>query len=588
MTVVAPRPYYIADFDGEADYVYSSRLIVAGETPIHVSHPGTPIQYLGAMLMRVTGSGVADTQTFLNASYFFILFSLIVSLGIFTRLVLNNVSYSLALIVIASIVVWPSFLTFMNYWGSEIFLIVIGLPTLGLVWVVMHQNREPTRSQIVYIGIGIGLGVAVKASSIPLALVLIASTTFTVVMAWAKNSKFAEYRELPKLVFTCLLKISPLFIAAAITFIVAIAPVANKMWSFIHEIYRRNNGPGAESANPIYSLFGDLIEQAPYYTTFVVISALAIIIGISLLAVRQRASEVDPSPHEEPNFNHAGAVFLLVLAVIAGVTVGLRGGVSTMNGSLADPGTILRQLTPIALLSPVALLYAAELIPANLQRQPFMRLNRIRGPLVGTVGVIAIIGAMVGYANWRSQTNSMKIHRLEVITQTVEELAPNGTRIAMFEMKEGGKPLFHFANDHSYSKDYFEDDLVAIFPRYTFLRFTSLVDSFSDRELVQVDLADLSDPILHTGLLRPVERMFELWRDWDPNTNWGTNNVISGGLDGPPVSAVAYSDHLFTTGITYTEAELDSVLEQAFGPITERRELKIEGVDWNFIAFTTE
>jgi len=407
-------------------------------------------------------------------------------------------------------------------------------------------------------------------------------------MACAKNSKYAGYQDLPKLIFTSLIKISPILIAAGITFIIAVAPVANKMWLFIGGIYQRTGDPGAGSVSLILQFVGDIIEFAPYYTAFVAIAALIFTIGIALLAVRRITSEAGSSPHDESSFNHAGAVFLLVLGVAAGAAAGLSDGVSTMNGSIADPGQILRQMTPIALLSPIALLYGGELISTNWQHQPYMRLNRIGGPLVGTVGIIVLLGAMVSYANWRSQTASTKIHRLEVITQTVEELAPNGTRIAMLEMEEGGKPMFHYLNDFEYSSDYFEDELAAIFPRYTFLRLDILVDSLSDEAVVERDPVSLADTVRHTGLLRPVERLFELWRDWDPKTNWGTNNVISGGLDGPPVSVVAYSDHLITTAIPYTEAELDSILEQAFGPIRERRELNIEGADWNFIAFTTK
>jgi hypothetical protein len=176
---LSPRPYYVQahSFDIENDYVYNSKMILETGTPHHVLHPGTPVQYLGAGIMALVGTGIEKTQTFLNVGYLVILIAIIGSFATFTKIALAKTSFTVALLSLGALMIWPPLLSLLNYWGSEVFLICIGLVATAMVWPSIDQNREPRTKENIILGILLGIGLTVKFTFIPLALILVISLT---------------------------------------------------------------------------------------------------------------------------------------------------------------------------------------------------------------------------------------------------------------------------------------------------------------------------------------------------------------------------------------------------------------------------
>ena len=70
MTYVQPRPYFLTTItDVECDYYYNSKLVFFRGTPNNVNHPGTPIYYIGSLIMLIAGHDIAETQIFFNYAY---------------------------------------------------------------------------------------------------------------------------------------------------------------------------------------------------------------------------------------------------------------------------------------------------------------------------------------------------------------------------------------------------------------------------------------------------------------------------------------------------------------------------------------
>lgn len=173
---LAPRPYFVREMDLEPDYYYNSLVAHAGDPVPGTHHPGTPVYYLGALLLTVSGTGVENTQRFFTLSYFVIALLTGAGLVAFVRLTLRRTPFGISLLALASILVWPPWLTFMNHFGSESFIVAFGMPTLAVFWKSLECGGVSRRRLLLASGVGVGLCLATKMTFLPVAAALGAAT----------------------------------------------------------------------------------------------------------------------------------------------------------------------------------------------------------------------------------------------------------------------------------------------------------------------------------------------------------------------------------------------------------------------------
>ena len=123
--LISPRPYYYTqEIDIEHDYYYNARLINAGLPLRNFHHPGTPIYSLGAGILKVSGAAPDQAQRFFTISHLLVVLLCAVSIAIFVGITLKRIPWGVSLLAVASIVAWPTFLTYLDHYGAEAFIVV--------------------------------------------------------------------------------------------------------------------------------------------------------------------------------------------------------------------------------------------------------------------------------------------------------------------------------------------------------------------------------------------------------------------------------------------------------------------------------
>ncbi len=64
---LASGPYFLsANFDPDYAYLFNALNIAVGLAPVHTDHPGTPVQLLGALWIKLNNAGASDVDTAVN------------------------------------------------------------------------------------------------------------------------------------------------------------------------------------------------------------------------------------------------------------------------------------------------------------------------------------------------------------------------------------------------------------------------------------------------------------------------------------------------------------------------------------------
>lgn len=158
---VSPRPYSIQESDGENTYYYGGRLILEGQQPPAV-HPGTPIFFLSAALLKIIGSDVSRTQTVLNIGYMIIGLVNALALAFFIMRLPKKTPASVALLCGGIIITLPPFLSHLNYFTTDAFLIAATLPPVILLWNAFLGEQPLTKKLLIIAGIMFGFATAIK------------------------------------------------------------------------------------------------------------------------------------------------------------------------------------------------------------------------------------------------------------------------------------------------------------------------------------------------------------------------------------------------------------------------------------------
>jgi hypothetical protein len=167
-----PRAYWLFETDIEADYYYNARLLYHGYPVDGTYHPGTPIYYLGYVLMLIFGDEIERTQLVLTAGRLLAATVGSVCLFISLRLLRHKVRPVTAVGAAALMLAWPPTIGYLDYWGSDAFLPGLSFLIAVLVWLALEAPRP---RKLVGIGLLTGVALAVKFSVVPLAVAAVAA-----------------------------------------------------------------------------------------------------------------------------------------------------------------------------------------------------------------------------------------------------------------------------------------------------------------------------------------------------------------------------------------------------------------------------
>jgi hypothetical protein len=583
-TYLSPRPYYVQnlDFDIENDYVYNSKLILATGTPDHVLHPGTPIQYLGAGIMAVVGTGIEKTQSFLNVGYVITLLAIVGSLTIFTKIALYKTPFPIAFLALCVLVIWPPLLTFMNYWGGEVFVYCVGLVATAMIWPTIDKNRQLSVKENIVLGLVIGFGLAVKISLLPLALILVITVTAIGIKkrlnvhirsgGW-RSSTYSLFRE-PILIGT----------STGVMFAFATSPVLLQFHQLFAVLYRNwRIEPLLSTQDSLTKLTSDMIATAPLTVSIVGIVSLVIVVGLALSIVRDRKVVRGDKPAvDHRKFSRTGVGILVMSVLFVGASYGISSASAVASVDGTDPGILLRELTGIMAVVPILVLCAHRVLAPIIGNTRRVRLNQnLISAVLIAIGMGAILITMISYGSWRAKDVGNRGHEIAALQNKLNELAPDDTQIVSGETSTGA-PYFHFYGDYVYSAGYFEDQLSSDFERFAFIRWGQL----RRHRMAAIGLEpEDPDVIRNTGILGSVERMYQNWRRAWPGREL-TSDVITGNDDALPVSVFAYSDRVARGGtLGKTKLDVQITIEDLFGEILYWDTLEMENETWNFAVF---
>lgn len=157
--VLHPRPVAVAYADPEVYFFYDSLRLVLGTAPHNVDHPGTPVQLLGAIVLRFTGATPLAIEAYRNAMYTIALALNALAVLFLLRTLLRRATPLGAIAAIWTFWICPAAVRHVAIWSPEaIYFLVAGLAAAALHAYV--SERSPARAA--WLGAAIGLCIATK------------------------------------------------------------------------------------------------------------------------------------------------------------------------------------------------------------------------------------------------------------------------------------------------------------------------------------------------------------------------------------------------------------------------------------------
>ena len=582
--VISPRPYYYTPVnDIEHDYYYNARLINAGLPPNGIHHPGTPIYYLGAAIQRLSDPDWGHAQRFFTLSHLVVVLLTAAGLAVFVRTTLKHIPWGVSLLVVASIVAWPTFLTYLDHFGADSFIVVAGLPTLAIFWAALHSGMPPDNRRLFLSGAGIGLCLAIKLSFVPVAAALLLASWLHVWMH-ARSTHGVEQG--------LMLRILPFIVmpaGALVLFLVATSPIIGRLPEVVFQ-----------ASHQEVSYLGNLYELGKTLNSFAQIAPpyfWMLMTGAGfltyLLVKRPHAHPaggqiVHGGPYEDSGrFDYlAGGIFvLLMLLAVIFMTTHLR-----EYKGVADPGVVLRQLSPSVLGFPFLLLLCYSLVrfkwpSIHIEAMPFQVIFSI-------AGLVIVVWGITTYISYRQdviqQTRSSQI----AITDRLPEITIPGTRAALWEGGgKSGEAMFHFWGNYWYGNDEFAQVLLRKFPRYTEFRLIEFRDLLFDerREDSTLSRKDQEEKCYADSLDFIVNPLLRGWRRVFPSVQRNqTYDIVTGESLGVQVSIFAYRASDRTGELRgVDESEVLALLKKRFGAARSWEE-SVGGTDWVFISVSEQ
>jgi hypothetical protein len=157
--ILLPRPVGADYADPEVYFFYDSLRIFLGSAPHNVDHPGTPVQLLGALMLRVTGATPLAIDSWRPAMYTIALLLNAAAVMILLRFPLRDVPRIAAVAAIWTFWICPAAMRHIAIWSPEI----VYFFAAALALAAFHAYfLRPGSARAAWLGAAIGLCIAVK------------------------------------------------------------------------------------------------------------------------------------------------------------------------------------------------------------------------------------------------------------------------------------------------------------------------------------------------------------------------------------------------------------------------------------------
>lgn len=167
--VLEPSPFWIGiGGDGELVCYFNSLAIATGHRPPSVLHPGTPLQLLGAILIKIFHVGSGNIQLFLNIGHVIGLLATLGALALLASLMAQEIPLLVGTAVLLSYFLHPSSWLQLTQWESYLFHLSLTAAGLWGVWHNLKQIEHPNVLQVMGAGLIIGLACSVHLILMPL------------------------------------------------------------------------------------------------------------------------------------------------------------------------------------------------------------------------------------------------------------------------------------------------------------------------------------------------------------------------------------------------------------------------------------
>jgi hypothetical protein len=183
LTKVSGPQWLGSNFENSYIYLFNSLLIVKGEPPFHIDHPGTTTQVFGAAVLKAFGHGsgdkliktvLHDPEKFLRRMHRALLIVCALAIWIFPWLTALRIGSYVKAVLLQFPILFFNTIWFYSIWfGSDLTLVACSIAAVSLC-VVLLSEREGGAQELptlVLAGVICGLGIATKLTFFPLILI---------------------------------------------------------------------------------------------------------------------------------------------------------------------------------------------------------------------------------------------------------------------------------------------------------------------------------------------------------------------------------------------------------------------------------
>lgn len=454
---LAPRPYFIYEMDAEPDYYYNAKLIVSGHLPRGVHHPGTPVYYLGAGLLRVAGTSLESAPGFFRLAHASACVALFLALVFFRRRI-GTPSAAAAVAALASVLAWPTVYTYADFFAADSFVLPLALVAVVLVRAVLRGESARPTATLVAAGAAVGACLATKMSAVPVAVAAAAA-----LVAWRAlgrpNERPTVRARAPILTF---------FSAALATYVVLIAPVLDRIAeNWIGTFYRPDARP------PASGLLGGLSDGLVFLARWNPLLALGIAAAgagfVLALARLWKSGEPGTVRRHLPEAMLVGVMSVgFLYAVSASAEVSMPNTDPGMSPGGPEPGVHFRNVAPMAAALPLLVLFTLEHAGA-----PRLRRDGALGRAVAIFMLATLAVTLAVHVRRRADFIATRQQAIRDTQAALESRASPPARLAFWTGPSTdllGEASFHFWGNYRYAEDGFDRELLDWFPRLTFFR----------------------------------------------------------------------------------------------------------------------
>lgn len=559
LAVVAPRPFSVYETDIEADYYWNAQRIHAGLPVLGLYHPGTPVYYLSAALLRLRGSDLEKAQGFFLAGR--TLQALLVApvLCAFVLLVLRDVAGGVRALALATLLAWPSFFSSLDYFGSTFFATAGTLISLAFFWRYLQQPERAR--ELAFTGLALGAALAAKMSAGPVAVAMVSALVSAAVLR-----QLASRREKnsPSVGMGLVREMVLLGATAGTMFVVLTLPVIKRFPVVIATAASRLDAAAVPASIASFrGLLHDLLLYNPLFSVL-----LLVVVAVFLIVLPGSISRVWRSPSPEAWAALREGLLCAWLLAAFGYALYACSVDVVPNG---DPGVLLRNVGPTALCIPFLLLF---LWSASAGTRAFLAKDAVKTAAIAIA--ISAVALSLG-ANHRMRRAMMQ--------RVTESATAEQQALAALHVQTGGRvavdtssmPLgdmgFCLWGNGQYGGGVRDAELLKKYRPYVYFRFRETVLSAVPLVVAQPGLI---------GRLKSWRRRYLPSLTHDPLQPTGGTLIAGEGQDSN-LGAIAYPQWEWGRWSDGQRALLHQEIVKRWGEPTVRLQ-KVGGTDWVFLT----